>query len=48
MAGISQVLWKAFSSMNFRIGSDNGLPLTKQQAIRRTNDGKFTDAHMHH
>ena len=30
------------------IGSDNGLAPTRQQVIIWTNDGKCTDAYMHH
>ena len=30
------------------MGSPNGLAPTRRQAIIGTNDGKFTDAYMHH
>ena len=32
----------------FSIGSDNGLTASGRQATVLTNDGKLTDAYMHH
>ena len=34
--------------INISIGSDNGLPSTRRQAIIWANDGKFTDAYICH